>query len=70
MDNTQRQFVDILSNGIKRKIAQKFYDDVDWDEVLNLADRHNVEGIIYLSLRKSNLVSQIGSERINVLKNK
>ena len=70
MNNAQKQFVDILSAGIRGKAADKIYDNVDWDEVIDLANKHKVEGIVYLALRKSNLVSQIGSERINVLKNK
>lgn len=70
MDNTQKQFVNILSDGIRGRIADKSYDDVDWDEVVNLANNHKVEGIIYLALRKSKLISKIGQERFNLLKKK
>ena len=47
MDNTQRQFIDILSDGIRGASAEKYYENVDWDEVLELANKHKVEGIIY-----------------------
>ena len=70
MNNAQKQFVDILSAGIRGKAADKIYDNVDWDEVIDLANKHKVEGIIYLALRKSNLISKVGEKRINLLKQK
>ena len=70
MNNAQKQFVDILSAGIRGKAADKIYDNVDWDEVIDLANKHKVEGIIYLALRKSNLISKVGENRINLLKQK
>ena len=69
MNNAQKQFVDILS-GIRGKSADKVYDNVEWDEVIDLADKHKVEGIIYLALRKSKLISNIGEEKISLLKQK
>lgn len=70
MNNAQKQFVDILSAGIRGKLADKVYDNVEWDEVIDLADKHKVEGIIYLALRKSKLISNIGEEKISLLKQK
>lgn len=70
MNNAQKQFVDILSAGIRGKSADKVYDNVEWDEVIDLADKHKVEGIIYLALRKSKLISNIGEEKISLLKQK
>lgn len=70
MNNTQMQFVDILSAGIRGKTVEKSYENVDWDKVLDLANNHKVEGIIYLSLRKSKFVAQLGEERLNILKKK
>ena len=70
MNNAQKQFVDILSAGIRGKRADKVYENVDWNEVIDLANKHKVEGIIYLALRKSNLASKIGENRINLLKQK
>ena len=70
MNNAQKQFVDILSAGIRGKAADKIYDNVDWDEVIDLANKHKVEGIVYLALRKSNLVSKIGEKRLSLLKQK
>ena len=70
MNNAEKQFVDILSAGIRGKVADKIYENVEWDEVIDLANKHKVEGIVYLALRKSNLVSKIGENRINLLKQK
>lgn len=70
MNNAQKQFVDILSAGIRGKLADKVYDNVEWDEVIDLADKHKVEGIIYLALRKSKLISNIGEGKISLLKQK
>ena len=70
MDNTQRQFIEILSDGIRGASAEKYYENVDWDEVLELANKHKVEGIIYLALRKGSLASKIGNDRLNILKKK
>lgn len=70
MNNAQKQFVDILSAGIRGKSADKVYDNVEWDEVIDLADKHKVEGIIYLALRKSKLISNIGEGKISLLKQK
>lgn len=70
MNNAQKQFIDILSAGIRGKSADKVYDNVEWDEVIDLADKHKVEGIIYLALRKSKLISNIGEEKISLLKQK
>ena len=70
MNNAQKQFVDILSASIRGKAADKIYDNVDWDEVIDLANKHKVEGIVYLALRKSNLVSKVGEKRVNLLKQK
>lgn len=70
MNNVQKQFIDILSAGIRGKSADKVYDNVEWDEVIDLADKHKVDGIIYLALRKSKLISNIGEEKISLLKQK
>lgn len=70
MNNIQKQFIDILSAGIRGISAEKCYENVDWDEVLELANKHKVEGILYLGLRKGNLSSRIGENRLNMLKKK
>ena len=54
MDNTQRQFVDILSNGIKRKIAQ----------VINFCSRHEtlvgiVVGVIVITINFSRVIKKM-----------
>lgn len=70
MNNTQKQFIDILSTGIRDKNIDKVYENVEWDQIINLAIENKVEGIVYSSLYKSNLVSVVGEKRINLLKQK
>lgn len=70
MNNAEKQFVHILSAGIRGKAADKIYENVEWEEVIDLANKHKVEGIVYLALRKSNLVSKIGEKRLSLLKQK
>ncbi len=70
MNNTQKQFIDILSSGIRGKDIEKGYENVDWEQIINLAIENKVEGIVYSSLHKSSLVSVVGEKRINLLKQK
>ena len=56
MNNTQKQFIDILSSGIRGKDIEKGYENVDWEQIINLAIENKVEGIVYSSLHKSSLV--------------
>lgn len=68
MDNTQIQFVELLSNSIRGKVEVKEYDNVDWNEILTLAKSHKVEGIIFSALRKSGLWKNIDKEEFDLLK--
>lgn len=68
MDNTQRQFVDILSAGIRGKKIEKLYPDVDWNEVINLAKRHKVEGIEYIALSRTKVGDTVDTENMESLK--
>ena len=70
MNNTQKQFIDILSSGIRGKNVDKSYENVEWEQIINLAIENKVEGIVYSSLHKSSLVSVVGEKRINLLKQK
>jgi len=68
MNNVQKQFIDLLSQSIRNDVVIKKYDGVDFEEILNLAKSHKVEGIIYSALNKSELVSEIEIEQLNELK--
>ncbi len=37
MNNTQKQFIDILSSGIRGKNVDKSYENVEWEQIINLA---------------------------------
>lgn len=57
MNNTEKQFIELLSKSIRNDKNIKKYEDVNWSNLLNIATDHNVEGIIYsiLSSNKNNL---------------
>lgn len=68
MNNTQKQFVDILSASIRGKKITNVYDSVNWNEILHLAEAHKVEGIIYSGLSRSGLTENIEEEQLKSLK--
>jgi len=68
MNNTQSQFLDLLSHSIRGKISAEKYENVHWDEILTWSRSHKVEGIIYSALNKCNLISKIDSEEFKNLK--
>lgn len=67
MDNTQSQFIDLLSHSIRGKTSYKILENVNWDKMLTIAQLHKVEGIIYSSLNKKDLISQIDCEELKKL---
>ncbi|MGL5379010.1 nucleotidyltransferase domain-containing protein [Clostridium sp.] len=68
MDNTQKQFLELLSNSIRGKHDIREYENVNWNEILTLAKAHKVEGIIFSALKKSGLWKNINSEEFDFLK--
>lgn len=70
MNNTQKQFIDILSAGIRGKDVDKIHENVEWDKIINLSIENKVEGLVYSALYKSKLVSVVGEKRVNLLKQK
>ncbi|MEG1312098.1 MAG: nucleotidyltransferase family protein [Romboutsia sp.] len=68
MNNTQAQFIELLSKSIRSEVTIKKYDDVNWQEILGIAKSHKVEGIIYSVLKKSGLSSEIENESLEELK--
>ena len=68
MNNTQKQFVDILSASIRGRNIINVYDNVNWSEILDLAGTHKVEGIIYSGLNKSGLTKYIEYGKLENLK--
>ena len=36
MNTTEKQFIDLLSNSIRNEVCKKKYDNVDWNELMNL----------------------------------
>lgn len=68
MDNSELMFLEILSAGIRGKSAEKFFSNTDWDYIISLAQRHNVERIVYLGLCRSTFISEVGPKRLALLK--
>lgn len=67
MENTYKQFVDILSAGIRGNTVNNIYENVDFDKVIELAKSHKVEGIIYTTLKRNSLLNNIDSNVVKQL---
>lgn len=46
MDNTGKQFVEIISKSIRNDNNIEYYEDINWSNSINLAGHHNGEGVI------------------------
>lgn len=68
MNNTEKQFVELLSKSIRSEKVIKKYDDVIWSNIITLSKDHKVEGMIYSGLSKGGLSSNIDSESLKELK--
>ncbi|HBL05356.1 MAG TPA: hypothetical protein DDZ33_00095 [Clostridium sp.] len=67
MDNTQSEFIELLSHSIRGKITYRLYNNVNWDKILTIAQLHKVEGIIYSSLSEKDMISQLDCELLKKL---
>lgn len=52
MNNTEKQFIEILSKAIRNDRNIDYYEGVKWSNLINLAGEHKVEGIIYPLIAK------------------
>lgn len=68
MNTTEKQFIDLLSNSIRNEVCKKKYDNVDWNELINLSRKHKIEGLIYFVLNKSRLLENIDEDKVKDLK--
>ena len=68
MNTTEKQFIDLLSNSIRNEVCKKKYDNVDWNELMNLSRKHKIEGLIYFALNKSRLLENIDEDKVKDLK--
>ena len=72
MNSTERTFVNFIGEFIFNKDLIKLTDcntnsNIDWDNLLDLAIIHNVQGIIYYGLIENELINNISEARINEL---
>ena len=63
MNTTEKQFIDLLSNSIRNEVCKKKYDNVDWNELINLSRKHKIEGLIYSALNKAELLENIDEDK-------
>lgn len=68
MNTTEKQFIDLLSNSIRNEVCKKKYDNVDWNELINLSRKHKIEGLIYSALNKAELLENIDDDKVKDLK--
>ncbi len=68
MNNTEKQFVEILSKSIRNDRNIESYEDVNWSNLINLAGEHKVEGIIYPSIERNSLKFNIDNRILEELK--
>lgn len=68
MNTTEKQFIDLLSNSIRNEVCKKKYDNVDWNELINLSRKHKIEGLIYSALNKAELLENIDEDKVKDLK--
>ncbi len=68
MNTTEKQFIDLLSNSIRNEVCKKKYDNVDWNELINLSRKHKIEGLIYSALNKTELLENIDEDKVKDLK--
>lgn len=71
MDNSQKYIVTMLNAAIRKENAEiSDYKDIDWNELINEADEHKVTPLIYSSINKTNIISNIDKDTLNTLKRK
>ena len=68
MNDIQKQFLNILSAGIRGNTVNNIDENANLFEVFDLARKHKVEGIIYTTLYRSNLLRSLDDNTVNQLK--
>ena len=53
MNNTEKQFIELLSKSIRNDTNVEKYEDVNWSNVISLAGEHKVEGVIYSKIKEN-----------------
>lgn len=68
MNNTEKQFIEILSKAIREDKDIKKYNDVNWTNLANMAFGHKVEGIIYSAIGNESNPMEMDKNIIEELK--
>ena len=69
MDNTQWQFVKILSDSLKDE-QSSIDKDIDYDKLLELGKKHNIDGILYNRLTNKDIYEYLPKKNRTNLKKK
>ena len=69
MDNTQWQFVKILSDSLKDE-QSSIDKDIDYDKLLELGKKYNIDGILYNRLTNKDIYEYIPKKKRTYLKKK
>ena len=62
MNNTEKQFIELLSKSIRNDKKIKKYEEVNWGNLVSLAGEHKVEGVIYSTIKEN--ASNLGVNNI------
>lgn len=68
MNNTERQFIELLSKSIRNDTNIEKYEDVNWSNLISLAGEHKVEGVIYSNIKENASKLNINSSIVDELK--
>ena len=68
MNNTEKQFIELLSKSIRNDTNIEKYEDVNWSNVISLAGEHKVEGVIYSKIKENASKLNINESIVEELK--
>ena len=68
MNNTESQLIELLSKAIRKDNNIKIYDNVNWDNFINIATDHNIEGVIYSIINNNKDKLNISDELLERMK--
>lgn len=68
MNNTERQFIELLSKSIRNDTNIEKYEDVNWSNLVSLAGEHKVEGVIYSNIKENSSKLNINNSIVEELK--
>lgn len=68
MNNTESQLIELLSRAIRKDNDIRIYDNVNWNNFINIATDHNIEGVIYSIINDNKDKLNISDELLERMK--